>query len=549
MTEDITQGQHLSHSLWHVPLRSWLYFAGLALLVGVVFVDGLAYMVDQWLNSEEYSHGLLIPFIAVFLIWQQKSGLARVRSEGSWIGTAVVLLGLGLYLLGELATLFILVQYAFLVVLLGMALAVMGPAIFRKVWVPLFFVFFAIPLPNFLYQGLSAKLQLLSSQIGVWFIRLFDISVYLEGNVIDLGSMQLQVVEACNGLRYLFPLMSLAFMCAYFYQAAFWKRAVVFLSSIPITVFMNSFRIGVIGITVEYWGREMAEGFLHDFEGWFIFMACTGILLLEMWALAQIGKERRPLREVFGLTFPEPLPKDAQFRERVLPKQYWAVLGLLVAALGVSLSLEHRGEAVPQRAEFAAFPLQVGEWKGRRQLMEQQYIDALKFDDYILADYVYSPHPNPLPKGEGVKRVGMSAAMSVNFYSAYYASQRKGESVHSPRSCIPGGGWEIVSHEVVGLDGPSLGGEPLKVNRLLIQKGEDRQLVYYWFQQRGRDVTNEYAVKWYLFWDALTRNRTDGALVRLTTFAPKGEDLAAADKRLISFLQAALPELGRYIPN
>lgn len=139
--------------------------------------------------------------------------------------------------------------------------------------------------------------------------------------------------------------------------------------------------------------------------------------------------------------------------------------------------------------------------------------------------------------------------MPVNFYSAYYSSQRKGESIHSPRSCIPGGGWQIAAHDVVTVDGVSLYGQPMNLNRLLIQKGEDRQLVYYWFQQRGRDLTNEYVVKWYLFWDALTMNRTDGALVRLTTFAPKGEDIADADRRLQDFLMASLPELDKYIPR
>jgi exosortase D (VPLPA-CTERM-specific) len=512
--------------------RTWVLVSlVLAIAVGL-FYDGLRYVVDTWFGREEYSHGILIPMISAFLIWQKKNELAGIPFKGSWLGLVALVLGLALFFLGEMATLFVIVQYAFLVVLFALVLAIMGPQVFREIQVPLFLLFFTIPLPEFLYNGLSTKLQLISSELGVYFIRAFGISVYLEGNVIDLGSMQLQVVEACNGLRYLFPLMSLAFICAYFYQAALWKRAVIFVSSIPITVLMNSFRIGLIGVTVEYWGKDMAEGFLHDFEGWFIFMVCTGILILEMWVLAQIGKERRSLMEVFGLTFPEPLPKDAVFKERVLPKQYWVALGLLLTALGGSLALDRREDIVPPRSEFSAFPLSVADWKGRREIMEQQYIDALKFDDYILANYVNS-------QGSG----------SVNFYSAYYASQRKGESVHSPRSCIPGGGWQIAAHDIVDLNGLAVGGQPLKVNRLLIQKGEDRQLVYYWFQQRGRDLTNEYVVKWYLFWDALTRNRTDGALVRLTTFAPKGEDLAMADRRLREFVGTILPDLDRFIPR
>ncbi|WP_235281912.1 VPLPA-CTERM-specific exosortase XrtD [Methyloterricola oryzae] len=522
-----------------------MYLLLIAGLVFACFYDSVGFLLHEW-GREEYSHALLLPFIVGFLIWQQKRDLALLQFTGSWFGCLLTLMGVTLGLIGELASLYVLVHYALVVIILGLALSIFGRQFFARVVVPLCFLFFAIPLPQFLYRSLSSTLQLLSSQIGVSFIRLCDISVFLEGNVIDLGAMQLQVVEACSGLRYLFPLMSLAFMCAYFYKVALWKRALVFVSSIPITVLMNSFRIGVIGVTVEYFGKEAAEGFLHDFEGWIVFMACTGILVAEMWLLARFGNDPRPLQEVFGLTFPEPLPADTPYRDRTLPIQYWVVGGLLILSFCLSLSLEHREEVSPARVGFSELPLRLGNWIGRREAMEQQYIDALKFDDYVLADYVY----NPIAGSEFSAIPLISGSrMPVNFYSAYYSSQRKGESIHSPRSCIPGGGWQIASHEVVTVDGVSLYGQPMKLNRLLIQKGEDRQLVYYWFQQRGRDLTNEYVIKWYLFWDALTMNRTDGALVRLTTLAPKGEDIAAADARLQDFLKVSLPELDKYIPR
>lgn len=532
--------------LYFCSRRNWFLLLVLGVFLYAVFASGLRFMVQWWFERDEYSHGILIPFISGFLIWQRKLQLARCEFEGSWIGVGILVVGVLVFFLGELSALYTLVQYAFLIALFGVVLAVGGLRILKLTFVAVSFLFFAIPLPNFLYHNLSSTLQLWSSKLGVSLIRLCDISVYLEGNVIDLGTMQLQVVEACSGLRYLFPLMSLAFMCSYFYKVSFWKRAVIFLSSVPITIVMNSFRIGVIGVTVEYFGRDAAEGFLHDFEGWIVFMACTGILVAEMWLLARLGNDPRPLQEVFGLTFPESFPVDTPYCDRTLPVQYWVVGAILVGALGLSASLEHRDEAIPSRTDYAEFPLKVGNWVGHRQVMEQQYIDALKFDDYVLADYVYNPDA-----GSAVSSSGLPSRfrMPVNFYSAYYASQRKGESIHSPRSCIPGGGWRIMSHEVVTMDGVLLYGQPMKLNRLLIQKGEDRQLVYYWFQQRGRDLTNEYVVKWYLFWDALTMNRTDGALVRLTTLAPKGEDIAAADARLQDFLNVSLPELDKYIPR
>ena len=191
-----------------------------------LFWDGLLRMWGWWIDSPEYSHALLIPPIAAFLIWQQKDRLERVTFTGSWWGVALVLLGGALLVLGQLGTVYTLVQYAYLVTLFGLVLAFTGAAAFRLLFMPLFILLFMIPLPQFVLANLSTKLQLLSSQLGVWFMRLFDISVYLEGNVIDLGGYKLQVAEACSGLRYLFPLMTLGFLMAYFYKGATWKRVV-----------------------------------------------------------------------------------------------------------------------------------------------------------------------------------------------------------------------------------------------------------------------------------------------------------------------------------
>jgi len=136
---------------------------------------------------------------------------------------------------------------------------------------------------------------------------------------------------------------------------------------------------------------------------------------------------------------------------------------------------------------------------------------------------------------------------TVNFYSAYYATQKKGASAHSPKSCIPGGGWRITSFDTHNVNGVNIGAVPMMVNRLVIQKGEIKQLVYYWFQQRGRVVTNEYMMKWYLFWDALTKSRTDGALMRFTTVLNPGQDISIADKRLESFSQQIAPLIPDYV--
>lgn len=513
--------------MWKITPITLALMGGALLLLIFAFSDGLGRMVLQWENSEEYGYGYMIPVLAAFFIWQLKNELAKIEFTGSWLGVGILLLGGMLLILGDLATLFIVVQYAFLVALFGFALAVMGWRAFKMILPAMFLLVFMIPLPNFLYQGLSAELQLISSRIGVEVIRLFGISVFLEGNVIDLGAYKLQVVEACSGLRYLFPLAALSYMAAYLFKGALWKKAIIFVSSVPITVFMNSFRIGVIGVLVEYWGSSMAEGFLHDFEGWIVFMACLLLLVLEMWILSKIGKDKLPFADAFELNLPEKIESDFATRRHTRPML--ATIPLIFVLVTVPFFLDARSEVIPERETFADFSMGYAEWQGRRDSLEKIYLDQLKLDDYLMSNYTND-------KGD-----------LVNFYVAYYESQRKGASVHSPRSCIPGGGWKIAKHqtrELVLNDGSNL-----PVNRLLIQKGSNKQLVYYWFDQRGRSLTNEYAVKWYLFWDALTRNRTDGSLVRAIVSIKPGEDVEVGDETLLNFVNLVNKDLSRYIPE
>jgi exosortase D (VPLPA-CTERM-specific) len=364
----------------------------------------------------------------------------------------------------------------------------------------------------------------------VWFIRLFGITVFLEGNVIDLGTYKLQVAEACSGLRYLFPLMTIGFIMAYLFKVETWKRVLVFVSSIPITILMNSFRIGIIGVTVDRWGVRMAEGFLHDFEGWVVFMASSAVLLAEVAVLARVGKVRH-WRDVFGLErqrAPETVAALTGFRWLI---PFAVGTAVIAATAGLVVLLPERIELIPERATFAAFSPQADDWHAQRETIERVYVDTLKFDDYVMANYF------------------KQGKLPVNFYVAWYNSQRSGQSAHSPRSCLPGGGWKIEDSSVSPVKNVSVGGVPLQVNRALISSGSQQQLVYYWFQQRGRVITNEYAVKWYLFWDALTRNRTDGALVRL--IIPITPDVGAeqAEATLTEFLQSITPELPRFVPG
>ena len=273
--------------------------AGTVLAIVLAFHDALAELVHRWTSQEEYSHGFLIPFVSAWLLWMRKTTLRASVGRPSWFGPVLVIFAFAMHAIGELSAVFILSEIAFVIVLIGFVLSVGGYRLFAAAFIPIAFLLFAIPLPYFVDAELTLRLQLLSSELGVFFIRLFGIPVHLDGNIIDLGNYKLQVVEACSGLRYLYPLLSLSFLAAYIFNAPRWQRALVFVSAIPIAIAMNGFRIGLVGVTVDRWGTAMAEGALHFFEGWIVFLVCGTLLALEMYVMSL--SSRRRLGEILHL--------------------------------------------------------------------------------------------------------------------------------------------------------------------------------------------------------------------------------------------------------
>ena len=253
-------------------------------LLGYLYADSLVFLSGYWIGSEDYSHGMFVPLISLFLIWQARHCIAEAGAGNSWWGLAVISAGLVLYWVGELATLYVLQHVSLWMVIVGLVIASIGVRGARAIVFPLSYLLTCIPLPVFLYASLSSQLQLWSSALGVGFLQLVGVTAFRDGNVIDLGPVQLQVVEACSGIRYLLPLASLALLCAYLFKDRMWKRVALVLSSIPISILVNGFRIGMIGVLVEWYGQGAAEGFSHLFEGWLLFMASLGLLILEMWA-------------------------------------------------------------------------------------------------------------------------------------------------------------------------------------------------------------------------------------------------------------------------
>ncbi len=508
----------------------WIMIAAAGL--AAFFWDGLVSLAAAW-SLPEYSHGPLIPVIAGWLILRElRDRPLQAGPVIRWPGISLIALGLAMGLVGNLAQIPDIITYGLLIVIAGLIVLFAGTRQGMRLWAGWVFLLFMLPLPSFIYWPLSTQLQLLASQIGVDIIQAMRIPVYLEGNIIDLGLYKLQVAEACSGLRYLFPLMSFGFLFAVLYQGPMWRRIALFLATIPITIAMNSFRIAVIGVLVNRYGREQADGFLHFFEGWIIFIACIGLLYFGAFLLQRLSAEPKPVLDRLDLRMKgmlNPLARIAQMPASGSLVSTAVVLALVGFAWQVA---PPKAAHSVERSNFAAFPMRIEKWTGSPTLLDGDIQRVLGADDYILADY----------------RAG-DAAAPVNLFVAFYRSQTEGSGIHSPEVCIPSGGWEVSRWTQSNV---TLGDEArttFAVNRATVQKGENKQLVYYWFEQRGRRLTSDYVTKFYTVWDSAMHGRSDGALIRVTTPISGTGGEAAAEQRLRGFLELTLPVLPKHVPG
>jgi EpsI family protein len=208
--------------------------------------------------------------------------------------------------------------------------------------------------------------------------------------------------------------------------------------------------------------------------------------------------------------------------------------GLTVILLGAAAFFLHarsRNEAVLLRQPLAEFPRQLGNWTGIDVGISRDVLDVLGSGDFLMRSYQNSTGSDP----------------ELGLFLAYFPNQKTGDTIHSPKNCLPGAGWSPVDSSRILVSLP--GHAPFEANRYIISKGDDRQLVLYWYWAHDRAVASEYWAKFYLIADSIRLNRSDGSLVRLSTPLLSEKDEHEADRRLLSFAAYVVPLLNQYVPR
>ena len=487
--------------------------AALGLAVLWFYRPVLAKLFADLAENEDYSFGLLLPLVSgyiVYLKWPQiRSYLWRTSGLGLWCIAA----GFAIYVIGELGADVYLTRVSFVIVVTGLLFLMGGWGLVRLLLFPLSLLILMLPLPGLLTKQLTMPLQLISSRLATAMLQIVGIPAFCQGNVIDLGVRQMQMVEACSGLRYILALLALGVIFCYFFQRRVWKILLLLMVLIPSAIVANALRVTAMGI----FPALLSPGFWHAFSGWLIFVFCLGILSLTNWIVNKI----QPVAAIP----PDRLAPPAPAPRRTLAIAAYLILALVLVGLGGPVANRvARAPGVELRQSFDRFPMELGPWRGQLAYIDPEMVKATQSDAHLNADF---RHPGQPP---------------VSLWIAYYESQKKaGGFAHSPKLCLTGGGWTHLNTGAgrIGPDKP--------VNFMILKQMGAGMVVYYWYLQRGRWVTNEYLNKFYLVADGLRARRTDGALIRLIT--PAEPDVEAARERLDDFARQLAPVLPEFIPH
>ena len=259
--------------------RSWLWLvAGLVVLVAFLYYSILGFLVQDWWTDPNFSHGFFVPAFSIFVIWQRRKVLASIPVDPSWSGLGIIVLALLVYLLGVIGAELFLSRSSFILLLAGLIIYFLGWGYFRALMFPWAFLFLMVPLPTLVLSEVTFPLQFFASKLASSLLALVGVPVLREGNIIQLPTMSLEVVEACSGIRSLVSLVTLAVIYGYLMESGRAFRVILELAAVPIAIAANSLRVMGTGLLGLYWGPEKAEGFFHTFSGWVIFILALGML-------------------------------------------------------------------------------------------------------------------------------------------------------------------------------------------------------------------------------------------------------------------------------
>ena len=292
----LSNTEHVETRLWSRQLVVWsVILVGLILLLYASVIKGLAV---QWWTDADYGHGFFVPLFSIYILWRERERWTKTEIKPNNFGFVVMLGAIGLLLLGSLGAELFTSRFSLLVLLAGTILFLTGWKMLRAVSFPLGYLMWMIPIPVIIYNQITFPLQLIASRLATSWLELAQVPVLRDGNILIMSNYSLEVVEACSGIRSLMTLMALAVAYGYLVSPRRWVRYVLAAFMVPIAIVTNAIRIMGAGLLARHFGPAAAEGFLHEFSGWAIFLVALLLMFGGHWTLRHIGERRRKAANV-----------------------------------------------------------------------------------------------------------------------------------------------------------------------------------------------------------------------------------------------------------
>lgn len=271
--------------------QGWIAWSAVLLgLIVLVYFHVLRALVLNWWTDPDYSHGFFVVLFSGYVLWRQRERWKASEIKPNNFGLLAMLGAVLLLLVGSLGAELFTSRFSLLVLLAGMVLFLAGWEMLRAISFPLSFLIFTIPIPAIVYNQITFPLQLLASRLATSWLELVQVPVLRDGNILVLSNYSLEVVEACSGIRSLLTLTSLAIAYGYLVEPRRWVRYVLVILIVPIAIVTNAIRIVGAGILARHFGPATAEGFLHEFSGWVIFLSALALIFVCHRALGHIRK-------------------------------------------------------------------------------------------------------------------------------------------------------------------------------------------------------------------------------------------------------------------
>ncbi|SPD73179.1 Eight transmembrane protein EpsH [uncultured Desulfobacterium sp.] len=504
----------------------WFQASVLFLLFICAYWIPLKGIVNTWMTNEDYSYGFIIPFISIYLFWDMRARFDGLTVKANWKISPVLFVFVLLSIYGILGSSGNISRPAIPILFVLFAGFCFGREFLKRFILPLGFLVFMVPLPASVDRTFGVFLKSVSSKLGGEIIRLFGMSVNVSGNVIDLGVTQLQVVDACSGLRFVFPLLALGVVYAYFFEKVRWKQVFCVFSTVPIAILTNALRVGITGVLTYYYGPEMAQGFFHDFSGWLIFMVAFGFLFV-------LGRLLRFLP-------PSPTSgnskgtKDSKSSDHAIKMEggrsafiVSTLLLIVVAVLGFNT------QALPPvkvMGGISSFPLAIADWKGESIPVPSDIIEASGAEESFEGFYKNS-------KAENV-------SLYIGYRSTAFLENEN--FFHSPTVCLPSSGLTVIETKKRKVEGVPFFNE-IWVSEMVVESMGEKRLVYFWFQTKDKATYSKDINRFHLALHAIRHDNTHDLFIRPIMGFKKDENLVDAQKRMDQFVRDMMGTLNDFL--